>query len=584
MRFWGNLKMKIGIDFGSTYSTISKYNSFDDSVEALHLEEGAPVSIPSVVSVARDGSISCGDFAKSQTGSQAYTVYDGFKMLLIESNQNVITAKKYDQRYSPRYITKCYLESLLQGVIKRFGKGDESFEEIFICIPEIWSSNITTLDGRNILIDILTHDVNVPIKKVSVVTEPEAASAFFAHNYEKETHKSFNGHLLLIDYGGGTLDITLTQVTSDGKGQMEIGYREGGGVGENHPDFTNNISLGYAGLAYLQEVLVIALQDADYKNIDCSSVKFKKAIVAFENSLKSVNGIRKIEDTFGEFGSYNHFDELFDDDDIIFAYIDYDDIVVNVTYQHLLRAYKQTIEEILKDEIDSINRKVQGHIKRDPCKAESGEMDNFKIALVGGFGSFYLVKKQIAEIYNINSDNKNDMRFKNIRTDKSEQAISLGAALLASGRVTLQKTARYSIGLCTKGTDQKRHVYYGIKYHQTLESDKPYFISYSDNPKNKVIYTNLKNNLNEFAVGFSDNFNRFTRLPLKNNILKRLEGLPVESLWYIGFSIDDNNIVSVHIVPYYSNDIRNDEMVIPLDNYANMFDMTAVKEEDINEL
>ena len=43
--------MKIGIDFGSTYSTVSKYNPVNDSVEALHLEEGAPVSIPSAVSI-----------------------------------------------------------------------------------------------------------------------------------------------------------------------------------------------------------------------------------------------------------------------------------------------------------------------------------------------------------------------------------------------------------------------------------------------------------------------------------------------------------------------------------------------------
>ncbi len=577
--------MKIGIDFGSTYSTISKYNPTTDNVEALHLEEGAPVSIPSAVSVARkDGSVSCGDVAKSRTGSMAYTVYDGFKMLLVETDPKVIAAKKYTDKYTPKYITRCYLESLLQGVIQRFGKDDKVLEEVFICIPEIWSSHITTLDGRNLLVDILTKDINVPIRKVNVVTEPEAASAFFAHNYEKETKKRFNGHLLLIDYGGGTLDITLTQVISDGRGKMEIGYREGGGVGENHPDMTGNISLGNAGLSYLQAVLLMALKDAGKAVHDCANARFKKAMVAFERALKSVDGIRTIEDVFGEFGSYNHFDELLEEDPVIFTYIDYDDDVIDITCQHLLKAYQQSIEKILNDEITSINRRVTRHIGRNPCSPESGAMDDFKIALVGGFGSFYLVKKQIAEIYNISADNKNDMRFKNIRTDQSEQAISLGAALLASGRVNLQKTARYSIGLCTKGTDQKRHLYYGIRYHQQLEAGKPYFICYNDNPDNRVIYTNLKNNLNEFAVGFSDEFNKFTKLPLKSSILKRLEGLPVESLWYIGFSIDNNNVVSVHIVPYYRMRGRSDGMVIPLDSYANMFDMTAVKEEDINEL
>ena len=228
--------MKLGIDFGSTYSTVSKYNPLNDTVEALHLAEGAPVSIPSTVSISKTGKITCGDAAKNMTGNRAYTVFDGFKMLLVETDPQIVAAKSYTEKYTPRYITKCYLESILQGIMERFGDKNEEIEDVFICIPEIWSNHVTTLDGRNLLIDILKRDVRIPIKHVNVVTEPEAASAFFAHNYEKETNNSFNGYLLLIDYGGGTLDITLTQVTSDGRGRMEIGYREGGGVGENHLD------------------------------------------------------------------------------------------------------------------------------------------------------------------------------------------------------------------------------------------------------------------------------------------------------------------------------------------------------------
>ena len=85
-------------------------------------------------------------------------------------------------------------------------------------------------------------------------------------------------------------------------------------------------------------------------------------------------------------------------------------------------------------------------------------------------------------------------------------------------------------------------------------------------------------------MGFSYEFNKFTKLPLKQGILKRLESLPVESLWYIGFSIDSNNVISVHILPYYTTQGANSEMKITLDSYANMFDMTAVREEDINDL
>ena len=587
--------MKLGIDFGSTYSTISKYNPLNDSVEALHLSEGAAVSIPSTVSVAHagKGKIVCGDAAKKMTGNRAYTVFSGFKMLLVEPDPSIAQARNYTAKYTPRYITSCYLNSILHGVLDRFGKKNERneiteiIEDLYICIPELWSSRVNSLDGRNILIDILKNEVSLPIRNVNVVTEPEAASAFFAHNFEKETKTSFNGHLLLIDYGGGTLDITLTQVISDGKGQMEIGYRAGCGVGENHLDNGGNITIGNAGLAYIQKTLLLALEDLGANNVNCSDSKFKKAMVDFEEYLKSIDGARNIKAVFDQFGSYRNFEEIFDEDPEDFTYIDFYDRTVPVTYHHLLRAYKDTIEGVLYREIAKINASVKQKIKRDPCLPESGEMGDFKIALVGGFGSFYLVQKQIAEIYNISSHSQKDKRVKNIRTDMSEQAISLGAALLASGRVHLQKTARYSIGLCTRrSTDKKKNLYYGIKYLQRLVPGRPYFICYpdseDDSPRNRIKYTNLRNNLNEFAVGFTPEYNKFTKLPLRNTMLSKLEGLPVEKLWYIGFSINDNDIVSVHIVPYYDEEGADSGMVIPLDNYANMFDMTAVEEEDIN--
>ena len=581
--------MKIGIDFGSTYSTFSKYTKETDTVEALHLAEGAPVSIPSVVSLSKNGAIAVGEAAKSLTGNRSYTVFDGFKMLLVESDKDMIEARNYNDKYTPVTVTKCYLEMILKGILKRFGSEKEIIENIYICIPEIWGSKFFSLDGRSILVNIL-KELNVPIRKegIKVVSEPEAASAYFAHNYEKETHKSFNGHLLLIDYGGGTLDITLTEVTSDGKGKMEICYREGCGKGENHPDESGNISLGNAGLAYLQQVLLLALNEHGIENVDCSQIKFKRALVGFENYLTSIGGIQEIRTTFDMY-SYNDLDDLFEEEPTEFFCLDYGEEPITITYHHILRAYKQIIEPVLDSQIRYINEKVARHIQRDPTKPEAGNRDDFKIALVGGFGSFYLVQKQISEIYNITSNAKNDMRFKNIRTDRSEQAISLGAALLAAGRVSLQSTARFSIGLISKSSKEgKPKLTFGIKYHQELIPGRPYYLchegSADDSPKNRLIFTNLRNNIDVFAFGFSENYNKFYMLKLKDSISRRLANIPIEGLWHIGFSVDENLIVSVHIVPFGGVGTKNTGMDIKLASYSDMFDLTTVVEEDINEL
>ena len=181
------------------------------------------------------------------------------------------------------------------------------------------------------------------------------------------------------------------------------------------------------------------------------------------------------------------------------------------------------------------------------------------------------------------------MRIKNIRTDQSEQAISLGAALLAAGRVHLQKTARYSIGFLLQDVvgSSKPKLIFGIKYHQVLVPGKPYFLCYpnavDDSPENRLKFTSLRNNIKIFALGFSDDFNKFSRLKIKDSFIRKLQNAPEEALWYVGFSIDENSIISLHIEPYSSSDNKGKCMDIPLASYGEMFDFSSVEEEDINE-
>jgi len=589
----GEFIMKLGIDFGSTYSTFSVYDTHSDTAKALSMSEGSPASIPSAVSLSRNGTVSVGEAAKSQVGSRAYTVFEGFKMLLVESDPAIISGKGYTPEYTPAYITRCFLEQNLEGIAARYSpQYGNIIDDIYICIPEVWSRQFFTLDGRSTLVNILKQIDRVKIRPegIKVVTEPEAASAYFSYQYEKLARRSFNGHLLLIDYGGGTLDIALTKVKSDGKGKMNIVYQDGGGRGENHPDETGNISLGNAGLAYLQRVVQLALMDDGHDKIDCNSNIFKKALISFEKYLTSSGGTQMIRSTFDFYGSYAHFQEILEEDPQEFFCVEYGDEVVSITYHHILKAYQQTIEDILETEIRTINKKLErDYIHRDPTRPESGISDDFKIALVGGFGSFYLVQKQIAEIYNITANASNDKRLKDICTDQREQAISLGASLLAAGRVHLVNSARYSIGLLSQIIgDTSPQLTFGIRYHQELIPGHPYFLcrkgASDDQPENRMVFTSLRNNINVFALGFSDNFNMFLPLRLKQSMIRKLADIPAEGLWYVGFSIDKNCIVSVHIEPYRSFDRSLKPMCIELASYNDMFGLTTVSEMDIRQL
>lgn len=579
--------MKIGIDFGSTYSTVAKYDSDSNTVEAITFAEGEPASIPSVVSISKKGVVTCGTGAKSQMGKKTVRIFDAFKMLLTETNQEMLQRRGYDSEYSPRVIAKHFLESLLKGAIGR-GETKKTFENIVICVPEIWGKNLNTLDGRVILRDILKNDIDIPVNHIQVVTEPEAASAFIAYNYEKEAKKSFNGHLLLVDYGGGTLDLTLTEVTSDGKGGMEIAYREGGGAGENHPDAQGNGNIGSAGIAYMQNVVLRALRDAklleENEIPDYTSPDYIATVRDLESQLKSPERIKDIEDVFDEFGSYHKLQKILKEDPIDFVSLEYNEEEVPVTYQHLYQAYTEVIEKVLNDQITQINEQVKVHIGADPCDPNSGSEDTFKIALVGGFGSFYLVKKQLSDIYKLDFNSEIDQRTKNVSADKREQAISLGAALVAAGKIILRKTARYSIGVYASGSDARARLFYGIKYHQTVEPGKPYFICYDedapDEPKNRVTYGALHGNIRIFAIEFTDRRDHGGLMNLKSEILQRMQQLPQEGFWNLGFSMDESDVISFHIVPrpIPGFPAGNKGIVIPLDSYTRMFDLTAVRE------
>ena len=145
--------MNIGIDFGSTYSVFSKYNALTGNAEAIPVAEGEPASIPSVVSISKKGQVTTGKGAKDQAGKKTVRIFEGFKILLTEANREMLKKRGYDDHYSPREITRCYLESTLKGVLNQ--ENQSSFENVVICVPEIWSENLTTLDGRMILRTIL---------------------------------------------------------------------------------------------------------------------------------------------------------------------------------------------------------------------------------------------------------------------------------------------------------------------------------------------------------------------------------------------------------------------------------------------
>lgn len=576
--------MNIGIDFGSTYSLITTFDNKEKKLRELK-PQGDMAVTPSYVSIDKEdeSEVQFGSFAKSQIYDTNYDHFSGFKMMLVEKNKDILKANGYNSKHTPKYISRLFLEQMLNGIlITESPAGSDTdistgYDNVYICVPELWAKYAKTIDGCYALKNILNDELG--IKKVTIVMEPEAASAYFAYIYKKNTGNDFNGHLFLIDFGGGTLDVTLSKVVSDGKGSITIKRVNSDGMGENHQDIYGMTESGQAGMAYIQRLTLNVLANNGITDADTVSSDFRKTIVELENALMSSKGIAGIRDTFSRFSNYGRFKKILDEKYAdagnprnIFTRFRYQGTRYSVRYADLFEAYRQVIEKGLDDTIKRMCFVSQTYTHKDPCTIEAGESDDFKIALVGGFGSFYFVQKQIEEIFNIDDINS-DCRTKGLTVSENEKAVSYGAALLAAGKVILKTTASYGLGLQVRSRKDstKRHLIYAIRYSQEISENTVYYVTESNGHRPKftsvheVIHRLISNDNTDDAKGYT--------MMMKYEYIRTLSTLPTKGIFYIGFSIDENHIITLHIVSASDETI---DYKYPLDNYEMMFDMQTV--------
>lgn len=560
--------LHIGVDFGSTYTTVSVYRAESGKLEALTLNEAGTPFIPSVLALTRNRT-EIGRSAKLLTGKKGSRVFKAFKMMLPEKDAKRLRKRGFDEEYTPVWAAKEFLEKVLLQVLNDLH--ETCIDSLVIGVPEIWNNEIQTIDGRTVVRDICQGMDFV--KKVQVVSEPAAASAFFAYNYQEATGNPFTGTILLIDYGGGTLDITLNDVQSapraDRQDAVEIRVLYRTGAGENEEG-----RIGKAGIIYMEGVMEEAIlrsgvlegEAVPYDN------KFYKAVDHLEMELQERTGIIKyVFDVYGM--DPEQLAEL-DEEEQVFTEIEYKGEEIPVTYALLLEVYNSRIRDVLEHKLDEI---LAFMTDKEIDYSGQGE-DNFKIALVGGFGNFYLVKKQVADKFQFYSSDRRTEHIIQNRAD-CEKAISLGAALLAADVIGMRSTAPYSIGICVQEKDQVS-LSYGLYYQQDIEFDKTYFQRNSID--GEYIYVlSLNGKIDKFIVNQrSDNRAAMIVYPRKefqeklDHAIQNKYGTAV-----VGFSVDSSGVLSLHIHDYdvLEDRICEEGQIIELTSFRELFDMQKME-------
>lgn len=564
--------LDIGIDFGSTYTTVSVYRQETGSPEARALTEGGNQFIPSVIAVGKNNKVTIGKAAKQKRTSK---VFRAFKMMLAEDDQEKLSARGFDSEYTPYRVTQMFLQELLEQILRR--EGETTINNLVICAPEIWNSEITAVDGRARLRDIC-KEMPFVLKgadgsaKVQVVSEPAAASAYFVSNFLQETGENFSGHLLLIDYGGGTLDITLTDIEprpdKSGKVGMEIKVLFRTGAGENE----EMGKVGKAGIVYMETLMRTAIQEA----FPCQEIPFDedfcKAVDDLEELIQGYTA--EIGDIFNDYGTDpEDLTEDAMDDDYLLGKVYYRGQGVIISYRTMAAVYDQVIRGVLNEEMDKVNR----YMVQENIKYMDRNNENFKIVIVGGFGNFYLVQSQVEKKYQFSST---DMRRKNMINGREncEKAISLGAALLSGGAVRIRNTAPFSIGIAAQSGSEYCTAY-ALRYNQDIEFNKEYI--QSDNRGDPVTILSTSGSLNRFIINMQNDERAAFVVGSKYEYQQKLKQAVEEpnSPVAIGFSIDSSGVLTLHVHSYdiIRGRVSEKSNKIELSSFRNLFDTQRIE-------
>lgn len=547
--------VNIGIDFGSTYTTVSVYNRKNDALKTLHPGHST-FYIPSIVSMYKNH-YEWGQTAKSMTSQKDVKTYRAFKMLLSEQDELTLFQRGYNTQDTPEHMTRFFLKSLLKSVLHELH--EDRINCLVIGIPEIWNEKIATLETRAVLRNICnSFDF---INSVKVVSEPMAGAAFLAHNYFKKTGTNFDGNILLVDFGGGTLDIALTKIMAgDDSKNVEIKVLEHCGAGENEHGRP-----GQAGIAYMEKVVEQAIEEAGIRPGFDSA--FTNAVNALEKAMQTKT--HTMAHMFEEYGIY----DVEGLDEEVFTVLRYKAKDIPVSYGLLVRVYEQVISGVLDAQLDKMIEYMGAH----GIRYMDRDCEDFKIAVIGGFSNFYLVKKQIEKKFKISAY---DQRLKDILFDKDDckPACSGGAALLAEGILGICNVAPYAIGIWAYDIDRKVCLNYAINYRQEVDADKVYYARGGVDDEIFVVQA-ISGNIDRFLVNFSTDDRTACFAYAKDAFAKKLENV-IQNQYktaVVGFSVDASGIVSIHVRDYdiLEGKISEKDNVIELTRFGDLFEVTG---------
>jgi len=278
------LKMKYGIDLGTTNSAICKMENGEPTIKKTDTLKD---TLPSCVSFTRKRQVRVGDSAmndlKQDKARSTKTMQTGSSNVFIEFKRTMGLDTKYASSNMERSYSSEELSAEVLKTLKSF-IGDDTVDACVITIPAKFKAPEIAATMRAAKLAGIEH--------CSLLQEPIAASMAYGLTTDNK-----NGYWLVFDFGGGTFDAALLHVED---GIMQVKDTEG-------DNYLGGKNLDYAIvdeiiIPYLKENYAIdgIMANATKREILRDAVKYYAEQAKNQLSFKPSVDIMSQLDEFGE--------------------------------------------------------------------------------------------------------------------------------------------------------------------------------------------------------------------------------------------------------------------------------------------
>ncbi|MCQ2070677.1 MAG: Hsp70 family protein [archaeon] len=185
------MHMKVGIDLGTTYSTMAVFNEKTSKAEILPNRYGTNLT-PSVICFMDDGTTLIGEDAKSMQMDGVGTIASVFKNGM-GTKKTYVKADGKD--YTAEDLSAMLLRQMVDDVESERG---EKIESAVITVPAYFN------DLQRTSVTDAARKAGIDVEKI--VNEPTAAAVHYGYR------RSDSGTLMVYDLGGGTFDVTVVDI------------------------------------------------------------------------------------------------------------------------------------------------------------------------------------------------------------------------------------------------------------------------------------------------------------------------------------------------------------------------------------